>query len=74
MILNDKQKNFIIKNREALQSLFLSRIEEMKEEMVNEDNEEKTKAVKLLIREFKIWLKDIDMIANPPTPKKQNLI
>jgi SpoVK/Ycf46/Vps4 family AAA+-type ATPase len=74
MILTEKQKHFIISNREMLSALFLSRIEQLKDEVTNDLPGEKTTQKILLIHEFKAWLKDMETMANPVAPKNNNLI
>lgn len=74
MNLTEKQKHFIINNREILAELFKARIDQLKNEVVDDLPNEKTAQRILLIHEFRAWLKDMDTLANPPAPKNQNLI
>lgn len=74
MKLTEKNKHFIINNRETLRELFLSRIEELKDLVADEIPNEKTNSRILLIHEFKAWLKEMEILVNPEKPSKNNLI
>lgn len=74
MILTEKQKHFIINNREILKEIFSARIDQMKNEVVDDLPNERTSQKILLVHELKAWLKDMDILANPPAPKNNNLI
>ncbi len=74
MILTEKQKHFIITNREILAEIFKARIDQLKNEVVDDIPNEKTNQKILLIHEFRAWLKDMDTLASPPNPKNNNLI
>ena len=74
MNLTEKQKHFIINNSEMLKGIFLSRIEQLKNEVVDDIPNDQTDQKILLIHEFRAWLKDMDTLINPPHPKNNNLI
>jgi hypothetical protein len=73
MILTNKQKAFIIKNKEKLEDLFKSRIEELKEEASLCPRELRDQKLDVS-QELRLWLRDIRMADKPERDKPDNLI
>lgn len=74
MVLTEKQKQFIIKNTDELRSIFMVRIEELKNEAIGMSKGDARDQKIALIQEFLTWLKDIRLLNNPASPPKQPLI
>lgn len=75
MILTNKQRNFIINNKVALTEIYKARIEDVKNQIINEENPDKRNALVLLAREYYIMVKDIeDMTEVSQGGKEENLI
>lgn len=77
MKLTGKQESFILHNRGALRELFEGRIEDLKEELIMCPDEKRGVIIEL-IREQKVWMKNIkiletqkerEMEGNPVVPK-----
>ncbi len=75
MILNQKQKGFLKDNKAMLIELFNQRIEELKNNMVLEEDEMKRNRIRELVIELRYWLIDIDIFTkDKKADKKENFI
>lgn len=74
MILTNAQKDFLIKNKQVLIKLFEGRIEDLKEEIINEINPTAREAKVGVVQDYRIWIKDITELAAPKETQHENLI
>lgn len=74
MKLNSQQEQFIKNNKEILSELFLARKEELKDMMVEENDEKERSKIRELILEFQRWLIDIGIASGETKMKRDNFI
>lgn len=72
MILSKDEQVFIKGNRKILNDIFSKRIDELKENMILEEDEKKRDKIRNLIIEFKYWLMDIRIFSDEKEVKKDN--
>ena len=70
MKLTDNEKAFIKDHREVLSALFQKRVEDLKEEMLQEDDEKERNKIRELVLEFKRWLRDVKITTEEKEIKK----
>lgn len=71
MILTEEDKKFLKDNKKILESLFIRRIEELKDNIFNMPIETKEQIAKReieirFVNEYKVWLEDIGLLEKEP--------
>ena len=74
MIYDKKEKSFIKANREILASLFNKRIEELKNKMVDEEDEIIRNRQRELAKELRFWLQDISIFKKEKKAKRDDFV
>ena len=70
MKINASKKSFLKDHKEVLAEFFKSRIEDLKEEMIMEENSEERNKIIEAIRENKRWLQDIEVATSDKKVKE----
>lgn len=65
MILSEKHKTFLNRNRPILTEIFSARIKELTDEALLTPRGAERDAKVDLIQEFKMWIRDIDGLGKP---------
>lgn len=74
MILEEKYKDFLLKNRKILTELFEGRIKDLTNLLINEDDEKKQSKITMMLRETKFWLDSVKISNKEDKMDKTNFI
>lgn len=74
MILEEKYKDFLLKNRKILTELFEGRIKDLTNLLINEDDEKKQGKITMMLRETKFWLDSVKISNKEDKMDKTNFI
>lgn len=73
-MIKKEHAQFIKENQEVLTEIFQDRVNELKDAMIVEENEEKRNRMRELALELKYWLVDIKVLKKDKKVKKENFI